>query len=166
MSYAQPSDLLARYDARVLGDLVNDAGTRQTPTQLLTDPNLAAALASAAGTVNAAALVGQRYTVGELSALTGDDLAFLVNVNCALAFGLLNQRRGNDPMKFPAYAEAREVLDMLRDGKAIFNVPADVAAGTPQDQFPSAAAYAAINLLRDAAGRYFAVRRRQVPASD
>ena len=166
-SYAQPSDLLARYDNRVLGDLVSDTGTRQTPTQLLTDPNLQAALNDGAGEINAAALVGERYAVTDLQALTGVDQALLIRINCDLAFYYLALRRGiplNELQK-QQYERATKLLGQIRAGDRIFNVAADVAAGTPDTHFPTSVAYENLNLLRDAAGRMFPVRRQQTPQS-
>lgn len=145
-------------DQRLLGDLVSDSGTRVTPSALLTDPNLATALSTAAGQINSAALVGERYTVAELHALTGDDGNFLAMINAWLAFGILCSRRGRDAKEHPEYVKATELLEMLKDGEAVFNVPADVAVGTPQQNFPSFADYATVNSLRERTRHYFPVR--------
>lgn len=160
MSYAIPSDLLARYDVNTVGDLVNDNNQRQTPTQLATNVNLLTALSNAAGVINSAALFSERYTVAQLQALTGDDLAFLVGINCDIAMGRLALRRSNDPAKFPAYVEAMELLEHLRTGHNIFNVPG--IQGVTASEFPSFTTYSQVNLLRDAClNRYFPIRRFQ-----
>ena len=43
-SYANGTDFLARYDARLIGDLVRDDGTRENPATLPTNTNLLTAL--------------------------------------------------------------------------------------------------------------------------
>jgi hypothetical protein len=159
--YALPSDLLMYKDARTIGDLAGDLGVRVTPSAILTNPNVLAALASSAGMINSAILIGNRYTILELQALTGDDFAFLVRINCDLAFGILIGRRGNSPEQDPDYKEAKMLLEMMRDGKAIFNVPGDVAVGTPAPTFPSFINYARLGLLRDRARPLFPRRRYQ-----
>ncbi len=156
--------MLARFDARVLGDLVNDTGVRQTPTQLLTDPNLAAALDDGAGMITSAALYGERYTVAQLLALTGTDQAFLIRLNCNLTFGLLQQRRGNDPTEFPSYVEALQILELIKSGSRLFNVPADTQAGVPESYYATAQNIATVNLLTNAARPYFPVPRKQANA--
>src|SRR5690242_5903704 len=115
MSYATNPDMLARYDARTVGDLVNDTDIRQTPDQLLTDANLTAALSDACGMVNTAAVVGQRYTPAELAALTGDDLNILKRLVCDIAFVYLANRRGVKPAQYEdAYTRSMEMLGMLK----------------------------------------------------
>ena len=162
MPYASPDDMLLRYDARTIGDLVNDNNNRQTPTQLQTNAALLAALSSASGEINSATLYGERYTVLELQSLTGDDQEFLTALNCDLAFGRLNLRRGNDPAKFPAFIQAKELLERLRQGSLLFNVAGDVATGVVAEEFPSYTTYATVNLVRDfTRGRFFPVRRYQ-----
>ena len=54
MSYASPSEMKARYDARRLGELVKDDGTKATPVQLDTDTVLQAALDDGHGLIDAA----------------------------------------------------------------------------------------------------------------
>jgi len=163
MAYTTASQAMALIDNRLLGDLVSDSGQRVTPSGLLTDPNLATALSTAAGQINSAALVGQRYTVAELKALTGDDAAFLVMLNTWLAFGILCSRRGRDAKEHPEYVKATEMLETLKTGEAVFNVAADVSVGTAQTSFPSFADYATVNSLRERTGHYFPVRPVQNP---
>lgn len=148
-AYATPADLLKRYDARSVGDLVNDAGSRQTPTQILTDPNVLACLDDGAAYINAAAIVGNRYTIAQLQALTGVDAAMLIRLNCDLTFGYLVLRRGNDPRQLQSFVDAEKILGLLREGQLIFDVPASLAVGVGSSNFPSPVAYATLNLYRD-----------------
>lgn len=167
MAYALASDLIARFDARILGDVAEDTGTRVSAAGLLTDPNVLVALADGSSMIDAACQIGQRYTQAELAALSGTDRALLLRLNCDLSFCYLCQRRGMKPPQYDeCYKRSEELLDRLKDGALIFNVLADVGAGSPSDQFPSQATYTTINLLRDSTNnRFYPVRRIQQPAS-
>jgi len=166
MSYAQPSDLISRYDARVLGDLCEDTGTRVNPTGLLTDSNVLTALNDGAAMIDMAAQVGERYTQVQLAALTGTDQAALFRLNCDLAFIYLCQRRGLKPPQYEeAYKRSEEVLTRLKDGALVFNVAGDVGSGVETINFPSTQAYASVNTIRTATPSLFPQRRVQVPSS-
>jgi phage gp36-like protein len=141
VSYATPSQMLTRYDARRLGDLVVDGDKttpRATPTQLLSDPVLAEMLADASGLIDAALLVGGRYSPADLATLAAVEAALptpsstfklLVRLTCDLAYGLLVRRRGLGMDLAPGYAEAAALLDRLSNGELIFDVAAVVEAG-------------------------------------
>lgn len=161
MAYATATDLLKRYDARVLGDLINDAGVRQTPTQMLTDANILAALSDATSTINSAVLLSDRYTVVELQLLTGDDAALLVRLCCDIAYCLLVQRRGTDVKTLSQCQKCEETLNAIRDGLRVFNIQANKDAGLTTRGFPSTQTFANLNLERDYAGKFFPVRRQQ-----
>lgn len=162
MSYAAPQDMLNRYDARILGDIVSDVGVRVPPAALLTNVVLQAALDSGAGQIDQACFVGQRYNSAQLGALTGQDQAVLFQLNCDLAYVILRKRRGQIVDKMSQYVESEKILDHLRQGDRIFAVPANEAAGLPSAQFPSMQQYAQLNLMRDyASSRYFTRRRPQ-----
>lgn len=129
MSYAQPSDMLARKDARRLGDLVSDTGVRVSSASLLTDPVLQAALDDAQALIDAAILRGQRYLPAELLALLPpatptSSYQLLIRLNCDLAYGLLVGRRGysrSDTLnQAPGYEEALGMVEALADGQRIF----------------------------------------------
>jgi hypothetical protein len=103
--------MLKPYDSRLLGDLVTDTGQRVQPYALLADPNLQAALDDAAGMIDAAVFVNNRYASVDLAGLTGQDLAFLLRLNSDLALILLMQRRGSDAVsKLPQYSWCMEWL--------------------------------------------------------
>lgn len=121
--YAQPADLLARHDARLIGDLAQDTDTRQTPTQLLTDPNVIAALTDASGTIESACFVGERYSSSDLSSLPANSNGLLMRLTCDIAFAYLFQRRGYNYMdKMPALKYSFDLLDRLRLGERVFDV--------------------------------------------
>jgi len=160
MPYATPTDLMTFVDARLIGDLCEDAGNRLTPTQILADPNVAAALSAAAGTINAAVLVGARYTVAQLEAVTGDDAVFIQMLNSWLAFGVLCGRRGRDPKEQPEYVQSLETLEQIKKGAEMFNVGPGQNQ-VPQTNFISAANYQAVGTLRARTPELFPVRRLQ-----
>lgn len=161
MSYATPSDLLARYDARVLGDVVGDNNLRIDSTALLTNVNVQAALDDASGMINSAVLVAQKYSPLDLAAMTGVDKALLLRHVCNLAYGLLTMRRGLPVDKLDQFKMSMEALDKLRSGERVFGVPANEEAGNPQASFPSFSTYNNLKLMRDVS-RYFPVRRDQI----
>lgn len=130
--YASPADYLARVDVGLTGDLVRDDGTRASPAQLLTDPNLAAALADASGMVEAEALASGRYTAADLQALAGNSEALLKRIVCGLAVQCLRWRRGiAESSEYPLYAEALKWLEALHEGRAIFAFSETINAGLP-----------------------------------
>jgi phage gp36-like protein len=134
MSYAQPADMIARYDVRRLGDLVRDDTTRATPTELTApDPVLQTALDDAAGEIDASVLAGKKYFPSDLAGLTGTDKALLLRLNCDLAYGFLVMRRGysaaDAASQAPGFARALALLDLLRDGAKVFGVEANREAG-------------------------------------
>lgn len=162
MSYAAPADFLKRYDYRILGQLVTDTGTAVTPTALLNDPNLQAALDDASGMIDSAVLVSNRYGIADLTALTGQDQAFLLRLTCDLAFVLLQERRGAVDVKdLPQYQATMQTLQWLRNGERIFAVPQNELDGNPTYEFVSVQKYADLDLARDEAGRFFPLRREQ-----
>jgi phage gp36-like protein len=160
MSYAEPTDILARYDYRTIADLVNDYNVRPTEEQLLTDPNLQACLDDASGMIDSAIFVSNKYSSADLEALTDQDQAFLLRLNCDLAWGLLNRRRGYDIEKIKQYQEALEWLDRIRKGDRVFAVAGNESAGNPSSAFPSYATYQALKLVRDVS-KLYPLRRPQ-----
>jgi phage gp36-like protein len=159
MPYASITDLSNRIDVRILGDLVSDTNTRVT--NLTNNTILNVCLSGATGEINAACLVGERYTVVELSSLTGDDQAILTDLCCWLAFKRLRMRRGLPLVDFPQIDDAETFLQLLRNGDRTFNLEEQEAAGNPTNFFPSLSYYVQWNDIRDYAYRYFPLRRDQ-----
>jgi phage gp36-like protein len=143
MSYATPSDMSARYDARRLGDLVGDDGLRVPAANLPANSALQTALDDASGMVDSEIQRGQRYSPIDLStimaAAPGDPLysgrSLLVRLVCDLAYGLLVGRRAynasDTQAQSPRYAEAVRILDRLGKGELIFPTQGALAAGVP-----------------------------------
>lgn len=126
--YCSASDFLTRYDYRPIAQLMNDADSASvTRNNLLNVPTatdegnrLLEILMECSGEVEAAALLGKRYTPAELMALTGASLAYLKRLVADLAIGRCYERR---PMVNPwaaATQTARQLLNAIGSGEAIF----------------------------------------------
>jgi len=162
MAYADGNDLLARYDARILGDLIQDTGTRTTNTvTIAADANVAASLADASGLIESACFVGNRYSAADLSGLAGNGLALIKRITCDLAFALLRQRRGYDLEQFPLVEKTYALLDRLRLGERVFDVDEVEDKGNPTTDAIRIDTILQLNLIRDNI-RYFPVRRWNV----
>jgi hypothetical protein len=139
--YATPAVFLEMADVRLLGDLVRDDGTEATPTQLLTDPNLAIALSRASGLIESAALQGERYTIDDLQSFPdgSNAQALLQGMVCGLAIQYVRRRRGYEEPDYAMYKDSREQLELLRDGHYIFPFVEVEEAGLVQTMrmFPS-----------------------------
>jgi phage gp36-like protein len=163
VSYAAPADLIARKSVQTLGDLCSDSGTRVTPTGLLSDPNLQAALDSASGEIDAALLVCGRYQPSDLTGLAGNAKAHLVRICCEIAWCFLLSRKPTyESEQYKAAMELQDVyLERLRKGENVFNVAANIAAGTPKFDAPSVATVESKLFIRDRTQNYFPARTSQ-----
>ncbi len=165
-SYAAPSDLLARYDARVIGDLAGDSGARIAVGSIPTNANVLVALEDASGDIDAALLKGKRYTAANLVALTGNSLAHLKRMCCQIAIAKLWERRvymdaDEEQGAEQAAKQAREAIRKLQTGEEIFELELVVEAGLPKLSTPSPTRIAQRNLLVDElrGNGYFPPRR-------
>lgn len=114
--YATPNDMLARYDSRLIGDLVSDSGV-QDPNPA-NNSNLQALLEDASGQIDAAVYVGDRYTPAQMATLSDQAAAFVRRLCCDLTLIYLKRRRGRyDPEKDGALQkEVDQRMKGLRDG--------------------------------------------------
>lgn len=119
MPYSTPSDMLQRYDARLIGDLVSDNGVQVAAGDLPTNAVLLSVLEDASASIDAAVYVGNRYTPTQMSALSTTAAAFVRRLACDLGLIYLKRRRGRfDPEKDGALlTEINSTLDALRDGR-------------------------------------------------
>lgn len=164
MSYATPAELLARYDARTLGQLVRDDGRQATESELTTSTRVQAALDDASGEIDAALLVGGRYRPSDLAKLKGNAKSMLVRLTCWIAMRHLWGRRPylEDPAKDEAENQARKMLTALRKGELMFAVDEDDAlhASLPVMVRDTPETVRAQNLTVDRArGNYFPLKR-------
>lgn len=158
MAYATPEQLVSRFDARVIGQLVDDSGA-QIDT-LGANAVVLEALEDASGQIRSAALVGNKYTASDLDTLADNNDSFLVRLTCHLAYGFLRNRRGVGTEPQPEIVEqAENWLALLRLGERILNVQANADAGNIQHSVISLATRQQSNLISDSY-RFFPYRRR------
>ena len=135
MPYATPADLIERFDARIIASVVLDDGSTENVALLPANTKVLNALSEASGDINTAILKGDRYQVSDLEALTGDDKQSLVGLCCVMAFLKLMRRRmyaADEQKKYAEMIRERdEMLKLLRDGSAVFNIQAAHEAGLP-----------------------------------
>jgi phage gp36-like protein len=158
MSYATPANMQARYDARLLGDLVTDSGTAASASAQLTDANLQAALDDASGAIDAALLNGQRYSATDLSGLTGNSQKHLIRMTCDIAIVYLVDRRAYHKMNETLeriMVRAQGFLKQLKDGDNIFDVPAQIAASVPVTTGPTTQTLVNLNSIRRQTRNYY-----------
>lgn len=161
--FASASDMLNRYDARTLGDMVSDNDDRVSSADLLSDAKLEAALNDATGRIVAALRQGQRYEVSDLSALTGESSYHLIRLTCDLAFAALWNRKPyhDNELGDQVQERAEKDLDRLRKGEHVFDVDAVTDAGLPIATGPTTVEVNSLHLITDIArGKYYP-RRRQ-----
>lgn len=166
-AYAEPSDMLARHDQSVVAQLCSDDGHKVPAEDLATDPNLLAALEDASGDVEAALLIGKRYSVEDLEGLTGNSLAKLKRIVCTIAMANLLERR---PVVHIQEADtylkrAEAYLEQLRTGQRIFNLEDQVDTQLPTVDGPTSVDCARINLLPDRMTRYFPTQVQRLPTT-
>jgi hypothetical protein len=162
-AFATTADMLLRYDARTLGDLCSDVGTRIPEALLVSDPKLVALLDTATGQIKAAVLRGDRYKTVDLESLTGESREYLVDMTCRIAFWLLWQRKpySDDQNRMEAKKGADEALELLRTGAHVFDVDTAIEAGKPYVETVTRTEIANNwNLVADRCrGRFFPARR-------
>lgn len=134
-SYLTPLEFLKRVDVGTVGDLCTDTKVRLTQTQLLSDPNLQAALDDAAGDVEAACMVGGKYTPADLAALmakpsVGRSTLFRIITAIAKVY-LVERRPGTSvPEDFLRGLErAQTILAAISKGTEIFPFQETADAG-------------------------------------
>ncbi len=165
MQYCTPSQLLDRYDARTIGQLVHDQNAEVDPATLLLDPILKTHLASASGKIEAALLQGNRYTIADLETIAAVDpettpndplannSAWLIQLTADIAFSTLWRRRtwdeGDIGITIGEAADAE--LEKLRNGQMVFNLPAVAAAGVGWIGGASAVDVSRLNMIVDQA---------------
>jgi len=131
MAYASYADLERELDSRIIAELCSDQGNPSKGA----NPVTAMALDRATAMIQAYARVGNIYTDTDLTGLATANDYLIISLTVDLATEILFQRRA---MKIPAAVEERmkrahEMLEHLRDGKAIFGALAKAAdAGLPE----------------------------------
>ena len=160
-AYATAADLIARHDARTVGDVAGDFGVPLRGPDLLGNQNVATALTRASGKAEAALLAGGRYTAADLAGLTGNALEWLKGLVCDQAFVYLLRRR---PDYLPELAESltdeiENEFAELRSGKHILPIAKAIEAGVPTTGGPTTIEINQQNLRRNRARGYFPQQR-------
>lgn len=141
MAYADADDMLARFDQRVLGDLLSVDGAAVTPSAMADNERLTIALDDASGEIDAAVRVAARYTTADLAGLTGTGLAYLKRITCDIAYWLLIDRRSLsgivDEEANRRHTIYRNHLKDLREGREIFDVAAARTSALPSQALPT-----------------------------
>jgi len=158
--YATSADIRKQFDERDIAELVSDANTAVALVDLAADPNLTDALTKASGIIEADLLTSGVYTVAQLTALTGNAAALLVEMTCVLAFVRLVRRRGGglSEAQQALLDETTERLERLRKGVNIFGLDATVAAGTPELKHATPTTVNRARLVRDRTHHFYPQR--------
>ena len=168
-AYATASDLIARHDTNLVGELITDEHEPATADEIDDSTVLATILTDASGQVEAAMLCGNRYSPEQLTALTGNSLGLLKKIVCLIAMAeLLNRRPGRHIETAKYYDEqARAYLEDLRTGKNLFNLTTDESnrtAANPDTTAPTVVEYDRLNMLPDQMVRHFPSRQSRLPS--
>lgn len=150
--------MIKRYDARMIGDLVGDAGVRVEGPDLLAHENLQAALDDAWGEIIAALKRGNRYSQAALDSVAGESKQFLIRVCCKIALRNLHQRRRwseQDEQREVATSEAQRAINQLASGERVLDIEEIKDAGVPTVHVPSVSSVARANLVVDRARQGF-----------
>lgn len=138
--YATRTEVIQFKDARDIGDLVADDGNRVSEANLATDSNFLLAIQAASGEIEAACLIGNRYTTSDLENLTGNSAALLKRICADVTMKVLWDRREADQhgeRRKYAIERAEKWLDQLRKGERVFNVTGVLDAGVAGQVKPS-----------------------------
>jgi phage gp36-like protein len=165
-AYATGSDLIARYDVDLIGDLATDDRETLDRDLVAESGKVATALADASGEVEVAMMAGGRYTVPQLQSLTGNSLNHLKQIVCGLAMAALYRRRpeaASRELIEDLTRDAREAIRSLRRGENVFGIQANIEATVPELTGPSAIDYEQRNDVTVRMGRYFPSPASRLP---
>lgn len=129
--YAGYAELESSLDANIIAQLSSDTGSNNPGANCLVD----IILQRASSVVQAYARVGNIYTDTDLNTLSAANDGLLVMLTVDLATEMLFQRRAMKitPAVEARVAQARAMLEALRDGKMIFGaVPKAADAGVAE----------------------------------
>ena len=167
MPYATGADLVLRFDHDLVGDLATDDRETQTRANVIDHPVVLMALLEAEGQINAALRYGNKYKAGDLEGLTGSGLEYLKGLVCDLTMSRLFNRR---PESCPENADAIRdramlLIDKLRGGENIFDLPANIDATLIDHSGPNALDLDARADMTTRMGPYFPPPVTRLPKS-
>jgi len=157
-AYATGTDLIARYDVDLIGDLATDDRETLDRDLVASNVKVATALADGSGEVEVALMAGGRYTIAQLQSLTGNSLNHLKQIVCGLAMAALYRRRpeaARREMIEDLTRDAREAIRSLRRGENVFGIAENIEATVPELTGPSAIDLEERNDVTVRMGRYF-----------
>ena len=143
-SYANSNDMIARYSAGLLGDLVSDDGARVPASALSGNDKLTVALRTATGYIKAHLRQADRYTDAQLDGISDassshydlESAEMLADLTCRLAFWHLWKRKPwsdtHESARKQAEDDYKTTLDMLRKGTIILDDGVTSEAGKPE----------------------------------
>lgn len=144
--YLTAAGLWAFVTPEIVGDALRPGQDDPRPSRLALEDTtrepgstLNNLLLAASGELESAALVGKRYAVADLQALTGSGRQHLYRIVAGLAMWLVGGRlkpATADPGQIPGAVFAHEQLKALRDGEAVFGFVESGAAGLPEVAAP------------------------------
>ena len=132
--YCSAADMLDRFDWRPIAQLMNDSNSNAVLRDVLLDETsteggrLKTILMDCSGELEASAMMGGKYSPTDLQALTGGSAAYLRRIVADLAIGRCYERR---PMQNPWANQtltARQLLNAIANGEAIFGTQEAVDA--------------------------------------
>jgi phage gp36-like protein len=165
-AYATGSDLIARYDVDLIGDLATDDRETLDRDLVADSGKVATALADASGEVEVAMMAGGRYTIENLQTLAGNSANHLKQIVCGLAMAALYRRRpeaASRELIEDLTRDAREAIRSLRRGENVFGIQANIEAMIPELTGPSAIDHEDRNDLSVRMGRYFPSPASRLP---
>lgn len=168
-AYAAISDLIARHDARLIGELISDTDDPASSAEVAVSTVLTALLTDASGQVESAMLCGDRYRPADLEGLTGNSLGLLKKITCIITMAALFDRRPGTHIEQEKYynERAQQYLEYLRTGKNLFLLTDDTTnldAAKPSTEGPSVVEYENLNLLPEQMVRHFPSRQSRLPS--
>lgn len=130
-SYCEASAFCDRYDWRTLAQYLSDTDTPLASRNDVEDSTiLEILLKEASGMVEAAAMLGERYSPDDLSSLTGNSKELLCRIVSDLTIGKVIQRRPDlTSPPFKGVQDAMEFLGALSRGELIFGFEETSDAG-------------------------------------
>jgi hypothetical protein len=128
-AFVTNTQFLVYYDYRLVGQLLVDDNTQPSQAAVITNTNLTAIIQSASGEVISYCARGEIYTEDDLNNLTGNSMGYLQKLTSDIAYYYIGLRRGLPLDQFPSAKIAYETLKQLAEGRQIFDLPANAAAG-------------------------------------
>lgn len=128
--YCDGAAFLIRYDWRTVADCLSDDNEPLAEAAVPTNTKLLSILRECSGKLEAAAMMGGKYTPEDLGLLTGNMAQWLASIVADMAAPRVLGRRF---VEFPDYAErlkeAEGVLVALSKGELLFGLQENIDAG-------------------------------------